>query len=241
MKNKLPNLLMALRRTEAFLEAHHDLLSAVNGSGTREVFDEHIARIRVYQVEKQKASIATQRLTEQLREQRRALLIDHMRPIARVAAMHLPHSAHIGVMTVTKKGLRVEALRAAALCMAKGAAAHRRVFIAAGRPADFVARLIAAANGISDASDARQRARDELRSATVSLWDQVRRARKAAWVLDAFVREKVKSPELLGAWDAARALRSANSARSASSARSARSRGRCARGSRVDRAGGGSL
>ena len=78
---------------------------------------------------------------------------------------------------------------------------HAHVFVAAGRPVDFLERLRTAAQDLVQSVGEKNQRRTERLGATDALDKVVRNARHVVGVLDAFVREELDEQEpLLTEW-----------------------------------------
>ena len=142
---------------------------------------------------------------------RKALIRDHMIPIARIAKLELADAEkpELVKLTVPRKKVSVQQLVAAADGMAEAARAHAQVFIDAGRSPDFIDRLKAAAVQFLDAAASGMSGRARVKNATTGLRQKLSRARKVVQLLDALVKEGAGNDQaLLESWKVAKRVRS---------------------------------
>src|SRR5262249_21146094 len=145
---------------------------------------------------------ASKGATRKKQDLRTALLRDHMSKIARIAAADLPRVPELEPLRMPRGQPTVAKLAALAEGMAKTAALHADVFMAAGLPADFIAQLTAATDAMTGAVTQRISSRSLVGGATVGLKDRLSAGRKIVHVLDAFVRSALKDdPVLLRSWN----------------------------------------
>jgi hypothetical protein len=125
-----------------------------------------------------------------------------MHPISVVARAELPVSAGLSALTIPWRTQRLGAIVAAAHGMARAAATHEAEFLAAGLPAGFIEKLVAATEALKDAMNARGRSGALVARATAGLRKEGRVARKTLRILDALVRSTVEADEvLLDEWE----------------------------------------
>jgi hypothetical protein len=148
MQTTQGNMLQSLRTVQAFLEENAPRLTDVVSTGARHRLDAAIAELSVHVSDQTGSALASQGATLKQHTLRRALLRDHMVPISRVARSDLPQTPEIEPLKMPRGRPTAEKLSAAAFGMAKAATPFAGVFIAAGLPADFVARLDAAADAL---------------------------------------------------------------------------------------------
>jgi hypothetical protein len=177
-------------------------------SGTRQKLGETIAALEMYVVEQTSSNLASQGATQHSRALRRALVRDHMAPIARLVQADLPPAPQVDALRMPDPAWSVERLAAAALGMAHEAAPHAEAFVAAGMKPDFIARLTSAANAMTEAVRDRAQTRGKLSGATKGLKTTLASGRKLVRVLDAFVSsELAEEPALLATWKRVKRVR----------------------------------
>src|SRR6478672_10498722 len=159
MQTTQGNMLQSLRTVKAFLEENAAKLTDVVKTGARQRLDDAIAELSGHASDQTGSALASQGATLKQRTLRQALLRDHMAPISRIARSDLPQTPEIEPLRMPRGRPTIEKLSAAAFGMAKAAAPYTGVFIAAGLPPDFIARLEAAADAlvvsVSDRSQSR--------------------------------------------------------------------------------------
>jgi hypothetical protein len=202
------NMLQSLRTVQAFLEENAATLTDVVKTGARQRLDDAIAELSVHVTDQTGSALASQGATLKQHTLRRALLHDHMAPISRIARSDLPQTPEIEPLKMPRGRSTTEKLAAAAFGMAKAATPFAGVFIAAGLPADFVARLDAAADALVVSLSDRAQSRGKRSGATKGLKSQLASGRKIVHILDAFVKSALKDdPALLTNWNAVKRVR----------------------------------
>jgi hypothetical protein len=199
------NTLAALRGVQAFLDAHSDVLSAAATSGARKKLDALVETLSDHATIQTGSILASKGATQKQYALRKALLEDHMAPIARIAAADLPQTPELTPLKMPRGRPSTETLHSAATGMAEAAQPYVAVFTAAGLPADFITQLVAAADAMLVPIDTRTQNRGKRNGATKGLKETVRSALKTVRVLDSFVRPVIKDdPALLATWDSVR-------------------------------------
>ncbi|MDB4892336.1 MAG: hypothetical protein JWL61_4191 [Gemmatimonadetes bacterium] len=208
MQTNQGNMLQSLRTVQAFLEENAAELTDVVNTGARQRLDDAIAELSVHVSDQTGSALASQGATLKQYTLRRALLRDHMAPISRIARSDLPQTPEIEPFKMPRGRPTTEKLCAAAFGMAKAATPFAGVFIAAGLPTDFVARLEAAASALVDSVSDRAQSRGKRSGATKGLKSQLAGGRKIVHILDAFVKSALKDdPALLANWYAVKRVR----------------------------------
>lgn len=126
--------------------------------------------------------------TQLIKQRSRALRMEFMRPVTRIAKLTFSNDAALlTALSLPRNVRQPEALVAAANAMANTAEAHKATFVAAGLPDDFVAQLRKAANEILQIID--QRAQDMARksAAAASVQGEVVRGKGFMGLLDSLV------------------------------------------------------
>ena len=92
--------------------------------------------------------------------------------------------------------------------MAKAAPPFSNVFVAAGLPTDFIARLEAAASALLGSLSDRAQSRGKRSGPTKGLKSRLAGGRKIVHILDAFVKSALKDdPALLANWNSVKRVR----------------------------------
>lgn len=208
MQTRQGSMLQSLRNVEAFLDQHADVLADVVKSGTRQKLADAIAALSTHVAGQAGSRLASKGATRKHYALRRALIRDHMAPVARIAAADLPRTPELAPLRMPPQNLPAEKLAAAAYGMADAAKPFIEVFTAAGLPADFLEQLVAAADAMTASLDERAQNRSAQRGATTGLKASLSAGRRIVHVLDAFVRTALKDdPALLSAWNGAKRVR----------------------------------
>jgi hypothetical protein len=175
------------RRIQAFLIANDAVLGNVNKSGTRADLDGIVTALGESGGSQAAGRVNAIGETAKQRTLRLALRLNHMRPIASVAKAKLRSVPNFQAMTMPDPNIRVVSLLAHAYGMAEAGQPYSQVFIDAGLPEDFIAKLTAAADAVKTSIDTRAAARGRRSSATGTLKDLENRARLVFKTLNDFV------------------------------------------------------
>jgi len=200
--------LESLRAVQNFLEVNADKLKGVIETGARKRLDDAIKEVTSHATDQSGNFIASQGATKKHRVLRRALLRDHMAPIARIAKADLPEIPEIEPLRMPIGRPTAERLAALAHGMAQAATPNSNVFVAAGLPEDFIARLTTAIDDMLSTLDERVQCRGARAGATKGIRRKLIAARKIVHILDAFVHTALKSdPGLLTTWSVVKRVR----------------------------------
>ena len=208
MQSSQGNLLQSLRAVEEFLESNAARLNGVVNSGTRQKLAESIAALESYVTEQAGSSIESQGATRKNHALRRALVRDHMAPIARMARAKLPPMPEVDALRPPRPNWSIERLAAAAQGMAKTTAPFRAEFVKAGLEPDFVERLTAATEAMLQSVDERAMSRGRWSGATKGLKATLSSGRRLVDVIDAMIASALADdPALLANWKRVKRVR----------------------------------
>jgi hypothetical protein len=211
------NALQSLRNVAAFLDKHADKLEGVVQTGVRQRLDDAIVDLQAYVTSQSDSAYGSKGATQKHRALRRALIRDHMKPIARIAAADLPDTPELQPLKLPAGRPSAQRLAASAYGMAETAARYSDTFIKAALPADFAAQLTSAADRMIESIGERAENRLVRRSATKGLKTRLAAGRKVVRVLDALVQSKLQDdPALLAGWDGAKRVEQVSGGRPAS-------------------------
>jgi len=213
MRTRQGSTLQSLRAVQGFLDANAGELGAVANAGARKRLDGLIEALSTHAATQTGSNLAAQGATRKQYALRAILLHDHMAPIARIARVDLATSPEIEPLRMPRGNPATERLAAAAYGMAKAAAPHADVFIAAGLSDDFVEQLIAATDALLASLDERMQNRGLRAGATKGLEIRLSEGRKIVHVLDALVKTALKrNPVLLANWNIVKRVQRTTSA-----------------------------
>ncbi len=141
---------------------------------------------------------------ESRRNFRRALYMDHMQPIARVAREVFGLSGMDRAFRMPPKSVADKTLLAAAGAMAEAAEKGKDVLVKHGLSQDVVEQLKAAAGALENAQSAKSDSGRRRVTATAAVREICKHGRKAVRLLNAILQPRLaKDPELLAAWRSA--------------------------------------
>lgn len=202
------SVLESIRAVQNFLDKHADRLGEVNKTGVRQQLDQVVTDLTGHITSQTDHTFGGLGATRKMRALRRALVKDHMRPIARIATADLPPTPEVQPLTMPSGKPSAALLIARARGMAASAGRFATVFTGAGLPADFVAQLTAATDALEAARDQQTSTLSSRSGATDVLGDTLQRGRRIVGVLDSMVAKSLNDdPELMTAWKSAKRIR----------------------------------
>ena len=202
MKTSQGSNVISLRAVDAFIERNSASLGGVPTSGARVKLTANIARLTNHASDQTGSFIESKSSTLGKGSLRRALLRDHMAPIASIARAELPLTPEVAPLRMPRGRPTSAKLAAAAEGMAKAAAPYASVFIDNGMPADFIARINAAAEALNNSLADHTDIRAKRRTATAGVKATITSGRKLVNILDKYVKSALKdNPVLLEGWN----------------------------------------
>jgi len=134
-------------------------------------------------------------------------VMHHMRPIARVAAVHLRDVPGFAALLPPRKGIKVAVLIQDAIAMAEAVRPYEQVFVDNGCAANVSDALLAAADPVRASIDARADSIMTRAGAREGLKATASRAHLVLRLLDALVQSVlVDDPTTLAAWKSAKRI-----------------------------------
>src|SRR5438045_4462067 len=102
MKTTQGSLLQSLRAVQSFLDENAETLAGVVKSGARQKLTDAVADLSGHVSTQTGSQLAAQGATQKHRSLRRALIRDHMAPIARIASADLPPTPEVEPLKMPK-------------------------------------------------------------------------------------------------------------------------------------------
>jgi hypothetical protein len=204
MQLKYSQFLAALRQAQTFLDTNTAVLGTINASGMRRDLD--AAATQLEALGETQGSHLTQARGERTNELRlaRSLRRQHIRPIVRIARAKLPEVAQLSAMSLPPLKTNSTALATQAGAIGDAVQPHVQVFVDAGLPADFIARMRSAADQLVQSIGGKGSHRSQRIKATTALDQEVQQAKRVVAVLDGLVRAQLDEQEpLVSEWRAA--------------------------------------
>lgn len=204
MQLKYSQFLAALRQAQNFLDTNTAVLGIINASGARRELD--AAATQLEALGETQGSQLRQGRGERTNELRlaRSLRRQHIRPIVRIARAKVPQVAQLSAMSLPPLKTNSTALATQAGEIADAVQPNAQVFVDAGLPADFIARMRTAAAQLVQSIGGKGSHRSQRIGATTALDKEVQQARRVVAVLDALVRAQLDEQEpLVSEWRAA--------------------------------------
>jgi len=190
-----------LVRARLFLNTHPEVVGAVAHSTTRQLLDASIESIQQAAADQAGCTVRHRAATRTRRALLRAVLVEHMRPISRIARQELGEVRDSAVfwMPSRKACCVVDEVCAAAMRMAGAAEAFEAAFIDAGLPLDFIEQLRRAAKAAATAHVDQGVERADGMRATARIADSIRVGVEAVRVLDVLLAPGM-GPSELATW-----------------------------------------
>jgi hypothetical protein len=208
MKSTQADRLFSLRGAQQFLAQNVERLPQAAESGARHRLDQIVMELGEFVADQAGSTFEAQGATRRLHAMRLVLIQDHMAPIVSIARVELGSTPEMVGFRLPRGTPSVPKLAAAAMGMADAAVPHAAVFVQAGLPHDFIARLIAAADAVVEAKTRREQCRGRVSGATTGIGDRLSAGRRVVDVLHTFVRTATRDePGLLADWRSVRAVR----------------------------------
>ena len=202
MQIRQGNTVRSLRAVEDFLDDNSATFPDIATSGARKKLGGAIATLSAHATDQSGSTISAQSGTQKTRALRAVLRGNYMAPIARIARADLPNTQELLPLRAPRGNPTTEKLAVAARGMAQAAAPYADVFISAGLPPDFIARLNAASDAMLQSIDQRSKNQGRTSGATKGLSATLRVARQTVHILDSFVRVALADdPALLANWN----------------------------------------
>jgi hypothetical protein len=197
--------LNTLTKVQRFLDENGTSLGTINQSGYRVILDDVVAKLSSHAANQTTSKRVGAAQTAKERVLRNALKLNHMRPIATVAAAQLSQVPDFLALKMPPKNSTSPSLVAWAALMHKAASEYTDAFIGAGLPADFLAQLQGASDLLTDAIGTRGATRSVQAGATTGLDAEATRGRQAVKVLDSLVEPLIAGDTaLLAQWSSAK-------------------------------------
>jgi len=205
MQSQHTVVLNTLQRVQRFMDANADALGTLNTSGYRKILDEVVDTLGGHAVNQATSKRVGSGETARQRVLRNALKLNHMRPIAAVAAAQLKQVPEFTALKMPPTNSTSRQLIAAAGAMGAAAANYSKTFVDAGLAPDFLAQLRAAAAALEASITNRGTTQTLQTSATAGLRAEAMRGRETVRVLDSLIEPKIAGDTvLLVQWKAAR-------------------------------------
>ena len=196
-----------LRRVQQFLDEFAVKLFAENAAAARKELDQLVEEMGVSETAQATSTLNARSATAVLAVLRRDLVIQHMRPVATIAAAHLREVPGFEALRLPPKGVKVAVLVQDATAMAEAAREYQHVFVENGRPENFADALLAAAAAVRASIDARAQYIMSKAGARGALKATATRAHLVLRFLDAQVQSAlVDDPKTLAAWKSAKRI-----------------------------------
>ncbi len=205
MQSNQAAILNTLIRVQRFIDANKNALGTINDSGYRSVLDDVVDTLGNHALSQTSSKRASAADAAKERVLRNTLKLNHMRPIASIAAAQLRQVPEFVALKMPPANSTSRALISAAGAMVSAASIYQKTFVAAGLSDDFGAQTTAAAAALADSIANRGASRTIMSGATAGLTAEATRGRQAVKVLDSLIEPQLAGNiVLLARWKAAK-------------------------------------
>ena len=192
----------SLRAVDAFIDRNTTDLGNVVTTGARLKLKANITRLSSHASDQTGSTFEYRSSSINKDSLRRALMRDHMAPIASIAKAELPLTPEVAPLRMPRGRPTNAKLAVAAEGMAKAAAPYASLFIDHGMPADFLDQLNAAAEALNASLADHTDIRARRRTATAGVQATIASGRRLVNILDKYVKTALKdNPVLLEGWN----------------------------------------
>ena len=206
MQSRQSRVLDTARQVQGFLHENAAHIGPCVTSCRRNL-DDAVSQLTELAVTQDNGRITSRGATARQLSLRRALRINHMKPIAEIARQELGNVPEFKDVRMPVKQLGTTQLVAAATAIADAAMQRSALFTARGLPDDFIARLHATADALTASFDGYRHNAGRKTGATAGIGQQEKRIRSLFRLLNALVVPELGSDEvLLAKWKATRAV-----------------------------------
>jgi hypothetical protein len=210
MKDRQARTWESFVRVQGFLEKH-PLPAPFDIGPARATLRDAINRAAAYAATQDGAPAMNRGERHRQQQQVTRIRDRHMRQLVVIArSQEDPETAVAtrAAFRLPKVSISIAAFLAACDGMIETARKYREVFVAEGRPPDFLARFEAARDELQETVERRAKLRGDRTGAGAGLRVQLRRARLAVAILDAAMRSAFEGEEaMLAEWRSARRVR----------------------------------
>ncbi len=191
MQAKHSMVLNTLQRVQRFMDANANALGTLNSSKYRKILDDAAASLSEHAVNQSASKRLGSGETAKQRVLQSALKVNHLRPIAAVAAAELKQIPEFLAFTMPPANGSSQQLIASAGGMAKAAALYVTTFTGSGLDPDFLVQLHAAADELNTSVANRGATKTIQNGATAGLDAEEAKGRKAVKVLNTLIEPKL--------------------------------------------------
>ena len=210
MTTKQRNLLAALHGIDAFIDDNAAALGSVVTGDARQKLTALLAQAAAHMAELSSCGQQTRGATIANHTMRRALVREHMAPIASIAHTELRKAPDFTRLRMPKGRVNNRVLITAAEGMAKAAGPLTEIFVTKGRPADFVEQLSAATEALRASHGELSSIRSRQKAAETGIDATLVAGRKLVRMLDSSVKRALgENRALVSAWNAVKHVRRA--------------------------------
>lgn len=189
--------LNTLERVQRFMDTNANALGTLNTSGYRRILDDVVTTLSAHAVNQAASKRVGSGETAKQRALRNALKLNHLRPIAAVAAAQLKQVPEFAALKMPPANSTSRLLIAAAGGMAAAATTYEKTFTDAGLPAGFLAELRTAADALNASITNRGTTTTLQSGATAGLRAESARGREAVRVLDSLIEPQIAGDTVL--------------------------------------------
>jgi hypothetical protein len=181
----------ALDHIDEFLASNHEAMNGALTAEARAFFSSNREKLERYMNAQEAHARGAQFGIVAKQKLRKELVRKHMRPITAIAGVVLSDAREIGALAVPTRGRSYASVVTAAYGMAEAAKVHEAALRNAGLPADFIAKLVGAADALRVAAKGSKDTSGLRVEARAAAAKQARLVRRFLRGLDALVRAAI--------------------------------------------------
>jgi hypothetical protein len=205
MQRKQQFVVDSLRRVQAFLDTHADLVGPLKDTEAGKQLDASVTSVTAHALDQATAQRVRAGAGNQVQQQVGDIKANHMTPLARFSRANLRGVPDFKALAHVPHKLQGARLVGAARAMATAALPYTNVLAAAQFPTDSVQQLGAAADALHATLDSRAAARSRMVVATAGVRQELALGREAVAMLDPIVTRRLAGrTDLLAGWRSAK-------------------------------------
>ena len=201
------NVLDTARRVQTFLASQSAVIGIAVPAPLQAQLDAAVTQLATSGQDQEILASAVRGAIASQIAMRKALKVDFLNPMARLARHALRASADFPALVVPATGLRKGDFMTKVNAVADAAAKHEKDFVDHGMPADFLAQLQAAVAALNASVETRGKQKGLLKQAGTAIKDSTKAVRDVLHVIDGNMKRVLKKNQpVLANWTATRRI-----------------------------------
>jgi hypothetical protein len=195
------------RRVQTFLDSQSAVLGTTVPATLRAQLDTAVTQLATSGQDQESLASAVRGAIASQIAMRKALKVDFLDPMARIARHALRASPDFPALVVPATGLRKGDFMTKVNAIVDAAAKHEQDFVDHGMPADFIAQLRAAVAALNASVDTRGKQKGLLKQAGQGIKDSTKALRGVLHVMDGIMKRALKTNQpVLANWTATKRI-----------------------------------